>query len=67
MTVKELIEKLKAVPGELDVLLSSDGEGNGFGELDDVDLSDRDCEGEPCHPDDADDTKGQCIVLWPEG
>jgi len=65
MTVKELIAELKKLPNDLEVLLSSDEEGNGFGQLCDVDLSGKNGDGDPCHPDDVDDTMGQCVVLWP--
>lgn len=66
MTVKELIDQLKCMPLDLEVMLSRDGEGNGYGNVSDVELSSKNDENEPCHPDDADDTRGQCVVIWPD-
>ncbi len=39
MTVKELIEELEKLDGERIVVLSKDGEGNGFSPLSDIDCS----------------------------
>jgi len=39
MTVKELIEELKELDGERIVVLSKDGEGNGFSPLADVECA----------------------------
>ena len=65
MKVKELITELEKLPGDLEVLMSSDEEGNSHGILRAVELSPMNDEGSPCHPDDADDSKGHCILLWP--
>ena len=65
MTVKELIAELKTMPGDLTVLMSSDAEGNSYGLLREVELSSMNNEGLPCHPDDADESKGYCVFLWP--
>lgn len=50
MKVSELIEKLKVMPQDMFVILSSDEEGNNFNHLRNVELS----EEEP-----------QCVILWP--
>jgi len=65
MTVKELIAELKTMPSDLTVLMSSDAEGNSYGLLREVELSPMNDEGAPCHPDDADHSKGYCVFLWP--
>jgi len=39
MTVKELIEELKELDGDRIVIMSKDGEGNGFSPLADVECS----------------------------
>lgn len=36
MKVSELIEQLKQVPGDLDVYLATDAEGNGYSRIDSV-------------------------------
>lgn len=74
MTVAELIEKLKEMPQDSLVLVSSDGEGNDIMELVDVENACR-CEQDDdsrgydlIHPDDndEDDPRGEeCVVLWP--
>jgi len=65
MKVKELIDELKKMPGDLTVLMSSDAEGNGCDLLREIELAPLNNEGNPCHPDDADSSKGYCICLWP--
>ena len=65
MKVSDLIRKLKKLPGELTVMLSSDEEGNNYEFLEDVEITSRDVGGVPCHPDDADDEMDKCVVLWP--
>ncbi len=64
-TVLELIEELSELDGDLLVMVSRDGEGNGFSFLSDVALSGTNHEGEPCHPDDVDEDSHEVVVLWP--
>ncbi len=65
MTVNDLVDKLKAIPGEWDVMISSDEEGNRFKAVVDVEESPVDSSGEPCHEEDADENSGHVIILWP--
>jgi len=72
MTVKELIEKLQAIPGDRLVVMSKDAEGNEYSPLDDVrggyyraettwtgDFTSR--------PEDAEEmgAKQEVVCLWP--
>jgi len=66
MTVKELIDRLATMEPTRVVVLSRDEEGNGFGRL--TDVEDSPCggiDGDPCHPDYADDDAPRVVVLWP--
>ena len=81
MTVRELIEALKAVDPDALVILAKDGEGNGFSPCADCD-TDRRYEADSTwsgelvsHPEEAEDEDDAdperwdqaaiCVVLWP--
>lgn len=64
MTVKELIEKLRDIPGDCKVYIASDEEGNSVPLLEEVEESCTNMDG-PCHPDDAEENYPKACVLWP--
>jgi len=65
MKKSELINKLNSIGGDFYVVIAADSEGNWFEDEFRVVLSPLSGSGEPCHPDDADDSKEKVIVLWP--
>lgn len=73
MTVKELRDLLKDVDGDVLVIMSKDGEGNGYSPLADTNLgqylyeADTTWSGDLIDVDEADaDTEAvPCVVLWP--
>jgi hypothetical protein len=73
MNVKDLRDLLATLPGDLPIWVSKDPEGNGYGELYDVDrtyMSDDGYGGlEPVHrldmPNYDHDDLTEAIVLWP--
>lgn len=76
MKVRDLIKELTDLPQNAEVILSTDPEGNGFYELQDVDLS-RYVPGDydllPVYPEDVEQMDGiesideltQAVYLWP--
>ena len=65
MNVAELIDELSKLPPDAAVMIARDEEGNGFQQVEVVDHSDVNDEGEPCHPDDANPDGPKVVVLWP--
>lgn len=71
MTVVELIEALKDIPGEYQVIMSKDSEGNGFSPLADVCdgyyLADTTWAGDYYSDmEDAEDAgAGPAVIFWP--
>lgn len=70
MTVTELIEQLKKLDGNLQVIMSSDPEGNDFRSLYQAEQEWCTSEDEPVHPDDIgteyeESDLQQKVVLWP--
>jgi len=71
MTVSDLIELLQAFPGETQVVMSADAEGNAFSPLDEAELArylpDSTWSGELVDDweDDPDDKTIPAVFLWP--
>jgi hypothetical protein len=65
MINEELVAVLQKLPPSSEVLLSLSPEGDEFVFLEDVGWSSLNYEGNPCHPDDADEARPKCVVLWP--
>lgn len=74
MTAKKLIERLSTVPPDTPVVMSKDGEGNGFSPLAEADTAARYVEettwaGDVLHPDDYDaydpESMTHVVCLWP--
>lgn len=71
MKASELIQRLTSFPGDPEVVIAKDEEGNGFKYLEDVEYSAiekyHDYEVEVIHPDDEEDDVEyeRAIVLWP--
>ncbi len=75
MNVNELIAKLKALPGDMEIFVARDEEGNGFRPLYEVEVSHyHKGWDEAIHPDDYadpdneyvdDDQVIQAVVIWP--
>lgn len=66
MTVAELINILGEFPQDLEVIISRDGEGNGYNPLYQVEVTSF-YEGETIHPEDEDDYPDcySVVCLWP--
>lgn len=68
VTVSQLIEELKQVDGDRIIILSKDGEGNGFSPLEALELGDYEPEnewsGEPVEPDESGNSK-KAVFVWP--
>lgn len=67
MTVGDLRKRLKGLKSDLQVVVAADGEGNGFANLDDVQISHINTYGEPVHDDDAEADWPLVCVMWPVG
>ena len=71
MTVKELIEQLKNLDGDVLVVMSSDSEGNNFSPTAEAEASHYTAEttysGQCHHPDDVPECPNAkpCVCLWP--
>lgn len=72
MKIKKLIEELSKEDGDLDIIMSRDGEGNGFSPLsslgDGLYVADSTYSGEIYNLDEAEDAGEEAkkvIVLWP--
>ncbi|MGL4999425.1 MAG: hypothetical protein ACRC5T_10695 [Cetobacterium sp.] len=63
ITVQELIERLSDLPPEFLVVMSKDGEGNGFSPL--ADLSHEEYISDSTYSGDIEDGEPNAIVLWP--